>query len=142
MKKCAFITGITGQDGSYLAKFLLKKGYVVHGMKRRSTLINTQRIDEIYEDFFQSKKKFIIHHGEMTDTSSLQSIIEKIKPDEVYNLAVQSHVAVSFEQPEYVANTTSLGTLRILEIIRQTNRNKLSSRHLRTLWWSIQIQTK
>ena len=107
MKKCAFITGITGQDGSYLAKFLLKKGYVVHGMKRRSSLINTQRIDDIYEDFFQSKKKFILHHGDMTDTSSLQSIIEKIKPDEVYNLAAQSHVAVSFEQPEYTANTTS-----------------------------------
>ena len=122
MKKCAFITGVTGQDGSYLAKFLLKKGYVVHGMKRRSSLINTQRIDDIYEDFFQSNKKFILHHGDMTDTSSLQSIIEKIKPDEVYNLAAQSHVAVSFEQPEYTANTTSLGTLRILEIIRQTNR--------------------
>ena len=122
MKKCAFITGVTGQDGSYLAKFLLKKGYVVHGMKRRSSLINTQRIDDIYEDFFQSNKKFILHHGDMTDTSSLQSIIGKIKPDEVYNLAAQSHVAVSFEQPEYTANTTSLGTLRILEIIRQTNR--------------------
>ncbi|WP_440652109.1 GDP-mannose 4,6-dehydratase [Candidatus Pelagibacter sp. HIMB1542] len=122
MKKCAFITGITGQDGSYLAKFLLKKGYKVHGLKRRASLINTQRIDDIYEDNFQSRKKFFLHHGDMTDASSLQSIIEKIKPDEIYNLAAQSHVAVSFEQPEYTANTTALGTLRLLEIIRQTNR--------------------
>ena len=122
MKKCAFITGITGQDGSYLAKFLLQKGYKVHGLKRRSSLINTQRIDDIYEDNFQSKKKFFLHHGDMTDTSSLQSVIQKIKPDEIYNLAAQSHVAVSFEQPEYTANTISLGTLRLLEIIRQTNR--------------------
>jgi GDPmannose 4,6-dehydratase len=122
MKKCAFITGITGQDGSYLAKFLLRKGYKVHGLKRRSSLINTQRIDDIYEDNFQSKKKFFLHHGDMTDTSSLQSVIQKIKPDEIYNLAAQSHVAVSFEQPEYTANTTSLGALRLLEIIRQTNR--------------------
>ena len=122
MTKCAFITGITGQDGSYLAKFLLKKGYKVHGLKRRSSLINTQRIDDIYEDSFRSKKKFFLHHGDMTDTSSLQSVISKVKPDEIYNLAAQSHVAVSFEQPEYTANTISLGTLRLLEIIRQTNK--------------------
>ena len=122
MTKCAFITGITGQDGSYLAKFLLKKGYKVHGLKRRSSLINTQRIDDIYEDSFQSNKKFFLHHGDMTDTSSLQSVISKVKPDEIYNLAAQSHVAVSFEQPEYTANTISLGTLRLLEIIRQTNK--------------------
>ena len=125
MKKVALITGITGQDGSYLARLLLSKGYVVHGLKRRSSLINTQRINDIYQDYFEQKKNFFLHHGDMTDASSLQSIIEKSKPDEIYNLAAQSHVAVSFEQPEYTANTVALGTLRLLEIIRQKQYKKI-----------------
>ena len=125
MKKIALITGITGQDGSYLARLLLSKGYVVHGLKRRSSLINTQRIDDIYQDYFEEKKNFYLHHGDMTDSSSLLSIIEKSKPDEIYNLAAQSHVAVSFEQPEYTANTVALGTLRLLEIIKQKKYRKI-----------------
>jgi len=117
MKK-AIITGITGQDGSYLAEFLLKKGYVVHGIKRRSSLINTDRIDHLYQDPHQTNRKFILHHGDLTDSTSLIRIIQEVQPDEIYNLAAQSHVAVSFEQPEYTANSDALGTLRILEAIR------------------------
>ena len=121
-KKIALITGITGQDGSYLARFLLKKKYEVHGIKRRSSSLNTWRIDGLYSDPLKNKSNFFLHHGDMTDSLSLQNIIQKIKPDEVYNLAAQSHVKVSFEQPEYTANTTALGTLRILECIKNLNK--------------------
>jgi GDPmannose 4,6-dehydratase len=117
-RKVALITGVTGQDGSYLAEFLLKKNYVVHGIKRRSSTINTERIDHIYIDIHAKKKYFFLHYGDMTDSFSLMNIIQKTKPDEIYNLAAQSHVAVSFEQPEYTANADALGTLRILESIR------------------------
>ena len=117
MKK-ALITGITGQDGSYLAEFLLHKGYEVHGIKRRTSLINTDRIDHLYQDPHEQDLKFILHHGDLTDTSSLIRIIQEVQPDEIYNLAAQSHVAVSFEQPEYTANSDALGALRILEAIR------------------------
>tara|TARA_B100001063_G_C16771140_1_gene561679 strand:+ start:159 stop:1208 length:1050 start_codon:yes stop_codon:yes gene_type:complete len=117
MKK-AIITGITGQDGSYLAEFLLDKGYEVHGIKRRTSLINTDRIDHLYQEPSQLNRKFILHHGDLTDSSSLIRIIQEIQPDEIYNLAAQSHVAVSFEEPEYTANSDALGALRILEAIR------------------------
>jgi GDPmannose 4,6-dehydratase len=117
MKK-ALITGITGQDGSYLAEFLLDKGYEVHGIKRRTSLINTDRIDHLYEDPHQKNRKFILHHGDLTDATSLIRIIQEVLPDEIYNLAAQSHVAVSFEEPEYTANSDALGVLRILEAIR------------------------
>ena len=118
MSKVALITGITGQDGAYLAEFLLKKGYVVHGMKRRTSLFNTDRIDHLYRDRHETGVKFFLHHGDMTDSSSLMHIIQKVQPDEIYNLAAQSHVAVSFEAPEYTANSDALGALRILEAIR------------------------
>jgi GDPmannose 4,6-dehydratase len=118
MKKKALITGITGQDGAYLAEFLLEKGYEVHGVKRRSSLFNTARIDHLYQGPHEKERKFILHHGDLTDSSSLMHIIQKVKPDEVYNLAAQSHVAVSFEEPEYTANSDALGTLRLLEEIR------------------------
>jgi len=117
MKK-ALVTGITGQDGAYLAEFLLKKGYEVHGIKRRTSLFNTDRIDHLYQDPHEKDLKFVLHYGDMTDSSSLIHVIEKVKPDEVYNLAAQSHVAVSFEEPEYTANSDALGTLRLLEAIR------------------------
>ena len=117
MKK-ALITGITGQDGSYLAEFLLHKGYEVHGVKRRSSLINTDRIDHLYQDPHEQDLKFILHHGDLTDATSLIRIIQEVQPDEIYNLAAQSHVAVSFEEPEYTANSDALGALRILEAIR------------------------
>jgi GDPmannose 4,6-dehydratase len=117
MKK-ALITGVTGQDGAYLAEFLLEKGYEVHGIKRRTSLFNTDRIDHLYQDPHQSNRKFVLHHGDLTDSSSLVHIIEKVRPDEIYNLAAQSHVAVSFEEPEYTANSDALGTLRVLEAIR------------------------
>jgi GDPmannose 4,6-dehydratase len=117
MKK-ALITGITGQDGSYLAEFLLNKGYQVHGIKRRTSLFNTDRIDHLYQDPHIDKRNFILHHGDLTDTSSLIKIIQQVQPDEIYNLAAQSHVAVSFEVPEYTANSDALGPLRILEAIR------------------------
>ncbi len=117
MKK-ALITGITGQDGAYLAELLLSKGYEVHGLKRRSSLFNTDRIDHLYQDPHEEKRNFILHHGDLTDSSSLVRIIEKVQPDEIYNLAAQSHVAVSFEEPEYTANSDALGTLRLLEAIR------------------------
>jgi GDPmannose 4,6-dehydratase len=116
--KVALITGITGQDGAYLAEFLLDKGYVVHGVKRRTSLFNTARIDHLYQDPHVSNRRFILHHGDMTDSSSLVHITEQVQPDEIYNLAAQSHVAVSFEEPEYTANSDALGTLRLLEAIR------------------------
>lgn len=116
--KVALITGITGQDGAYLAEFLLNKGYVVHGIKRRTSLFNTDRIDHLYRDRHESGVRLFLHHGDMTDTSSLIRIIKETQPDEIYNLAAQSHVAVSFEEPEYTANSDALGALRILEAIR------------------------
>ena len=118
MEKVAFITGITGQDGAYLAELLLKKGYIVHGLKRRSSSFNTGRIDHLYQDPHVSKRNFILHHGDMTDSTNLIRIIQEIQPDEIYNLAAQSHVHVSFETPEYTANADGLGTLRILEAIK------------------------
>ena len=118
MKKKALITGVTGQDGSYLAEFLLQKGYEVHGIKRRTSLFNTGRIDHLYQGPHEENRHFILHHGDLTDSSSLIHVIEKVKPDEIYNLAAQSHVAVSFEEPEYTANSDALGTLRLLEAIR------------------------
>ena len=118
MKKIALITGVTGQDGAYLAEFLLGKDYEVHGIKRRTSLFNTDRIDHLFEDPHVSDGRFVLHHGDMTDSSSLIHIIGKVRPDEIYNLAAQSHVAVSFEEPEYTANSDALGALRILEAIR------------------------
>ena len=121
MKKVAFITGITGQDGAYLAELLLKKDYIVHGLKRRSSSFNTGRIDHLYQDPHVNKRNFILHHGDLTDSTNLIRIIQEIQPDEIYNLAAQSHVQVSFETPEYTANADGLGTLRILEAIRLLN---------------------
>ncbi len=118
VKKKALITGVTGQDGSYLAELLLGKGYEVHGIKRRSSLFNTARIDHLYQDQHESDVRLFLHHGDLTDSSSLIRIIQQVQPDEIYNLAAQSHVAVSFEEPEYTANSDALGALRILEAIR------------------------
>ncbi len=118
LKKKALITGITGQDGSYLAEFLLKKGYEVHGIKRRSSSFNTQRIDHLYQDPHAENQNIFLHYGDLTDSTNLIGLIQEIKPDEIYNLAAQSHVAVSFESPEYTANCDALGTLRILEAVR------------------------
>lgn len=123
MKK-ALITGVTGQDGSYLAEFLLKKGYEVHGIKRRSSLFNTDRIDHLYQDPHETDRRFILHHSDLTDGASLIRIVQETQPDEIYNLAAQSHVAVSFEEPEYTANSDALGVLRILEAIRILNLEK------------------
>ena len=117
MKKKALVFGITGQDGSYLAKLLIKKGYIVHGVIRRASSINTYRLDDIYKSPFSKKKNLVLHYGDITDSLSVHSIIKKVKPNEIYNLAAQSHVAVSFEIPEYTTNTDALGTLRILEAI-------------------------
>ncbi len=116
--KTALITGVTGQDGSYLAELLLDKGYEVHGIKRRTSLFNTQRIDHLYQDPHQQAVNFVLHHGDMTDSSSLIRVMQEVRPEEIYNLAAQSHVAVSFEEPEYTANSDALGTLRLLEAIR------------------------
>lgn len=116
--KVALITGITGQDGSYLAEFLLKKGYIVHGIKRRSSLLNTDRIDHLYQDPHEDNVKLFLHHGDMTDSMNLTRIIQEVQPDEIYNLAAMSHVHVSFEIPEYVANADGTGTLRILEAVK------------------------
>ena len=116
--KTALITGITGQDGAYLAEFLLEKGYCVHGIKRRSSLFNTARIDHLYHDQHEKDVRFFLHHGDLTDSSNLIRIIQEVQPDEIYNLAAQSHVQVSFEEPEYTANSDALGTLRILEALR------------------------
>src|SRR5512145_32330 len=117
MKK-ALITGVTGQDGAYMAELLLGKGYEVHGIKRRTSLFNTDRIDHLYQDPHESNRRFILHYGDMTDSSSLVRVIQEVQPDEIYNLAAQSHVAVSFEEPEYTANSDALGPLRVLEAIR------------------------
>ena len=117
-KKVALITGITGQDGSYLAEFLLKKGYIVHGIKRRTSLFNTDRIDHLYQDPHVDNRNFFLHYGDMTDSMNLTRIIQEVQPDEIYNLAAMSHVHVSFETPEYVANADGTGTLRLLEAIR------------------------
>lgn len=117
-KKVALITGVTGQDGSYLAEFLLGKGYEVHGIKRRSSLLNTERIDHLYQDPHDEDQRLFLHYGDLTDTGNLTRIIAEVTPDEIYNLGAQSHVAVSFEQPEYTANVDALGTLRILEAVR------------------------
>src|ERR671937_255856 len=116
--KTALITGITGQDGAYLAEFLLKKGYIVHGVKRRASLFNTDRIDHLYQDPHIAHRNFILHYGDLTDSTNLIRIVQQVQPDEIYNLAAQSHVQVSFETPEYTANADSLGTLRLLEAIR------------------------
>ncbi len=118
IKKTALITGVTGQDGAYLAEFLLDKGYEVHGIKRRTSLFNTARIDHLFHDAHEHGKPFYLHHGDMTDSSSLTQIIQKVQPHEIYNLAAQSHVAVSFEEPEYTANSDALGPLRVLEAMR------------------------
>ncbi len=117
-RKVALITGVTGQDGAYLAELLLSKGYIVHGIKRRTSLFNTDRIDHLYRDRHEKDVRFFLHHGDLTDSSSLIRIIQQVQPDEIYNLAAQSHVAVSFEEPEYTANSDALGALRILEAIR------------------------
>ena len=121
MNRIALITGITGQDGAYLAESLLKKGYEVHGIKRRTSQINTDRINHLYQDVHESDRQFFLHHGDMTDSSSLLKVMQETQPDEVYNLAAQSHVQVSFEEPEYTANSDALGTLRLLETIRSLN---------------------
>jgi GDPmannose 4,6-dehydratase len=118
MNKVAIITGVTGQDGAYLAEFLLKKGYIVHGIKRRASLFNTDRIDHLYQDPHVENKNFILHYGDLTDSTNLIRIIKQVQPDEIYNLAAMSHVAVSFDTPEYTANADGIGTLRILEAIR------------------------
>ncbi len=119
--KVALITGVTGQDGAYLADFLLHKGYTVHGIKRRSSLFNTNRIDHLYEDPHKENRRFILHYGDMTDSSNLTRIIQEVQPDEIYNLAAMSHVKVSFDSPEYTANADGIGTLRILEAVRLLN---------------------
>ncbi len=124
MKKTALITGVTGQDGSYLAAFLLDKGYLVHGIKRRSSSFNTERIDYLYEDIHVSNQRFKLHYGDLTDSTNLIRLIQEIQPDEIYNLAAMSHVQVSFEIPEYTANADGIGALRILEAIRILNLEK------------------
>ncbi len=126
MAKVALITGITGQDGAYLAEFLLEKGYVVHGIKRRSSLFNTERIDHLYQDPHEPQRRFVLHYGDLGDSASITRVIQQIRPDEIYNLGAQSHVAVSFEQPEYTANVDGLGALRILEAIRILGLEKTS----------------
>jgi GDPmannose 4,6-dehydratase len=126
MKKTALITGVTGQDGAYLAEFLMRKGYTVHGIRRRTSMFNTARIDHLYADPHEHVGKLVLHYGDMTDSSSLLRIVEECKPDEVYNLAAQSHVAVSFEEPEYTANSDAVGVLRLLEALRITGMGKHS----------------
>lgn len=116
--RTALVTGVTGQDGSYLAEFLLEKGYLVHGIKRRASSFNTQRIDHIYQDLHESNVNFKLHYGDLTDSTNIIRIIQEIQPDEIYNLGAMSHVQVSFDSPEYVANVDCIGTLRILEAIR------------------------
>ena len=139
-KKTALIFGITGQDGAYLAEFLIKKNYIVHGIKRRSSSLNTSRIDHLYQDPHENRRNFILHYGDVVDSLSVSSLVKKIKPNEIYNLAAQSHVAVSFEVPEYTANVDGLGALRILEAIKfhgLEKKNKiLSSRNFWNVWKS------
>ena len=136
-KKVALIYGITGQDGSYLADLLIKKGYLVHGVKRRSSSFNTGRLDFLYQDPHEKKRVFFLHYGDVTDSISVSSIIKKIKPDEIYNLAAQSHVSVSFEVPEYTANADAIGALRILEAIKfhgmEKKRDFIKQEHLKCL---------
>ena len=139
--KKAIITGITGQDGSYLAEFLLEKGYEVHGIKRRSSSFNTERIDHLYQDPHESNKNLILHYGDLTDSTNLIRILQEVQPDEIYNLGAQSHVAVSFETPEYTANCDALGTLRLLEAIRilgLTNKTKLYQASTSELFGKVQ----
>ena len=123
MSKVALITGITGQDGAYLAEYLIKKGYIVHGIKRRSSMFNTDRIDHLYQDPHVENRNLILHYGDLTDSLNLTRIIGEIQPDEIYNLAAMSHVKVSFDTPEYTANADGLGVLRILEAVRLLNLN-------------------
>ena len=136
-KKIALITGITGQDGSILAKLLLQKNYLVHGIKRRSSSFNTQRLDDIYKDLHEPNPDFFLHYGDLTDFPSILNIIQKVQPNEIYNLAAQSHVQVSFETPEYTANADAIGTLRILEAIRvlklEKRLNFIKPRHLKCM---------
>lgn len=141
MSKVAFITGITGQDGAYLAEFLLKKGYIVHGLKRRASLFNTDRIDHLYQDPHEKEVKFHLHYGDLTDSTNLIRIIQEIQPDEIYNLAAMSHVAVSFETPEYTANADGIGTLRILEAVRLlglTNKTRIYQASTSELYGKVQ----
>lgn len=141
MNKVALITGITGQDGAYLAEFLLKKGYIVHGIKRRSSLINTARINHLYQDSHEQDVKFFLHYGDMTDATNLIRIIQEIQPDEIYNLAAQSHVQVSFDTPEYTANADALGTLRLMEALRildMTKRTKFYQASTSELYGKVQ----
>src|SRR5512141_2283965 len=126
MKKKALITGTTGQDGAYLAEFLIEKGYEVHGIKRRSSLFNTDRVDHLYQDPHEKNVRFRLHHGDLTDSLSILRVMQKVQPDEIYNLGAQSHVGVSFEEPEYTANTDALGALRVLEAIRVLGLEKKS----------------
>lgn len=121
MSKVALITGVTGQDGSYLAEFLLKKGYIVHGLRRRTSLFNTSRIDHLYEDFHSENARLFLHYGDLTDSVSISKVVAQTQPDEIYNLAAQSHVGVSFVQPEYTANVDGIGTLRVLEAVKSNN---------------------
>src|SRR5688572_24017768 len=118
MKRRALITGVTGQDGAYLAEFLLKKGYIVHGLKRRTSLFNTDRIDHLYQDPHETGVRFFLHYGDLTDSTNLIRVVQEVRPDEVYNLAAMSHVHVSFDTPEYTANADGIGTLRLLESLR------------------------
>ena len=118
MSKIALITGVTGQDGAYLTEYLLKKGYIVHGIKRRASLFNTDRVDHLYQDPHLENRNFILHYGDMTDSMNLTRIIQEVQPDEIYNLAAMSHVKVSFETPEYTGNADGLGALRLLEAVR------------------------
>src|SRR6202050_261890 len=118
MSKVALVTGVTGQDGAYLSELLLQKGYIVHGLKRRASLFNTDRIDHLYQDPHENNVRLQLHYGDLTDATNLIRIIQEVQPDEIYNLAAQSHVAVSFETPEYTANSDAIGTLRVLEAIR------------------------
>src|SRR5690349_14103285 len=120
-KKVALITGVTGQDGAYLSELLLEKGYMVHGIKRRSSLLNTERIDHLYQDPHEQDVSFKLHYGDLTDSTNLIRIIQEVQPDEIYNLGAMSHVKVSFDIPEYAANTDGIGTLRILEAVRLLN---------------------
>ena len=117
-QKTALITGVTGQDGAYLSEYLLKKGYIVHGLKRRSSMFNTDRIDHIYQDPHVENRNFVLHYGDMTDSMNLTRIVQEVQPDEIYNLAAMSHVKVSFDTPEYTANADGIGTLRLLEAVR------------------------
>jgi GDPmannose 4,6-dehydratase len=140
MKKVALITGITGQDGAYLAELLLSKGYEVHGIKRRSSLFNTDRIDHLYQDPHEKNINLILHYGDLSDSTNLIRIIQQVQPDEIYNLGAMSHVKVSFDTPEYTANADGIGTLRILEAVRLLNLTKknqnLPGIYFRVIWFS------